>query len=266
MNAIATDNIKQFVTNAADNIQDESFYLHPASITYIQNMLLPYADAIEKGEDKESIVSWVREVFDKSVADILLNDIADDIALLKYDIISGLVIRLLRQVVHVYVKDVDNSPLLPWDIQTALSENKETAKIIGLDINDKTSLELLPVTVTFGPQQFTHMLSEEFVAGLLLFSDPSVGNYDFHVTMYDTPILPFMRPQEDITNRFILRDMEKDLNRYRVTVNNITYVFDTPEFIQGFATGAQWASTDPHQYLSHLIQRNKQGIWEEITF
>lgn len=91
----------------------------------------------------------------------------------------------------------------------------------------------------------------------------------FNIPFTDDNIHP------SIMTRFIYD--EKVANNFTVIVSGVKYMFNTPDFMQGFATGAQWlneklgnANIDHHQYWSDLMMLlyddNEVPIYIPITF
>lgn len=58
---------------------------------------------------------------------------------------------------------------------------------------------------------------------------------------------------------------------FTVEVNGVTYCFNTPDFMQGFATGALWTNMDHHLYWKNLISyminlETQERVGTPITF
>ena len=151
--------------------------------------------------------------------------------------------------------------VLPWDVQrvVAMGHPEELTKALGVMMNDVT----LPVTVTIENKQFTHMLSAEFTCGLLLFS--LVSNLDFHLTLFDVPFTKeYLITDKNRRSRFNVND-DDDIGAFSVNISNVKYTFTTPDFMQGFATGALWAGVDHHLYWSNLVQHTEDLETDDIV-
>jgi hypothetical protein len=53
-------------------------------------------------------------------------------------------------------------------------------------------------------------------------------------------------------NRFMFGDTPA--KHFSVKIGENQYIFDTPNFMQGFITGAMWTGVDHHKYWGNLIQ------------
>lgn len=254
---------------------DPNLTCHQTSIAYIQALLMPYADAIEPANDINSIKQWIPAVLPGELGRGILSKIIEratakpeDATIVndtKSDIITQMITNILRQA-SAWTRNVSDIRIFPWDIQGGISDDPELSAVFGITKDDRQ----LPVTITIGPQEFIHMLSSEFVAGLLLFSSPNVGNYDLGVTIFGVSLtFDYVVPmEEDADNRFIF-DPDHNQN-YSVTVDR-KYGFETPDFMQGFSTGALWAGIDHHKYWTRLAhytfdETTHEQIATEITF
>lgn len=144
-----------------------------------------------------------------------------------------------------------DTTVLPWDINDALSQDPELSKIFGV-----TNEKALPVTVTISNNTFTHMLTNEFTVGLLLFSVVTTQN--FHITLFGHNF--------DTINNVVSRysfDPNSITHQYSIIIGDNTYAFNTTDFIQGFTTGALWLNTDPHLFCHTLLSYSQHN--NEIT-
>jgi hypothetical protein len=282
MNALTSETIIHVCSQVHPNL-----ICHPTSIAYIQSLLKPYAEAIEVATDIDGITQWIPLAFPgelskhataemiKAVAKL---EIAEDenndpkaVSAAKVATIEYLVAEILELSGN-RTREILDSTIFPWDIQTSAALDEELSKVLGIT-TDQTQL---PVTVTVGPQQFTHMLSEEFTLGLLLFSDPTVGNHNFNITMFGAPLpssymVPTLETEENRLPRLLIPNGETDIDtRYTVDVGVHKYGFDSPDFMQGFSTGALWAGVDHHKYWKNLflisVSPTGEPIDQAITF
>jgi hypothetical protein len=271
MNALTTEAI----TNTVENRTNAIF--HPTSIAYIQILLTPYASALDAAQDFEGIRAWIPMVFPgdlgvNTLAQFITTNTATEDAVPLDTSKSAIIAYLVDEIVGVAVAVSTRKQsiiTLPWDIQEGIRNNPELSQIFGIAQDAKT----LPVSVTIGPQQFVHSLSEEFTVGLLLFS--KISQVDFHITLFGAPLT---------TNYFVLEDGTDRPSQYtfyyennmdhRVKVGVSEYTFSTPDFMQGFSTGALWAGVDHHNYWSELMVMEYHqdeagetiGEWKIITF
>jgi hypothetical protein len=248
---------------------------HSTSLAYIRALVQSYIEVLDPAP-ADQILQWIPMAF----SGILATNVAIEFnkAVIKYSFpdeapeitgftkIQGIegknaiieyIIAEIMELSGTIARGSQDTTVLPWDIQKAIATDPELSLVFGITLDQKT----LPITVTIGPQQFTHMLSMDFTIGLLLFSDPTIGNHDFHIMMFDVPFTStylFPDPSELGAN-----DNETPESRYRntefvhnfsVSIGYIYYGFDTPDFMQGFATGAMWANVDHHLYWKDLTQ------------
>lgn len=63
---------------------------------------------------------------------------------------------------------------------------------------------------------------------------------------------------------------DRDRKNFTVIIGETLYTFVSPEFMQGFATAAQWAGLDHHQYwkdlVHHTVDENHKYVPQNITF
>lgn len=191
MNALLTDKI---ITVGQQVHPDHS--VHPTTVSYIQTLLTPYAEAIEPAA-LEGVVQWIPLAFPGELAKHAMSEMiklrlrtatefgkpdtdpeVETVA--KTAVIEYIVAELLELAGNV-ADDRTSSIILPWDVQRAISSDAEVSEMFGITEANTT----LPVTVTVGQRQFTHMLGLEFTAGILLFSIAT--GHDFNITVFNTP-------------------------------------------------------------------------------
>ena len=279
MNAVTPE----FIANVGRQVHPGTKF-HPSTLTYIATLLTPYADSINMATVPQ-VLDWIPRAFPGELAKHALSEAtkADTKKKqeLKIDTDTEEVSKAVRTAVIEYIiaeitelsgnvaADHVDSTVLPWDAQTAIGYDTELSKMFGITATDKQ----LPVTITIDGQLFTHMLTREFAAGLLLFSAPSVANHDFNITIFGQRWDPSYIDQAAKRNMWDI-----DLSRFEVGLKNgyqyelevigtvEPYWFNTTDFMQGFATGAQWLGVDHHHYWRRLVQHDPNGSETEITF
>ena len=268
MNFLTTEEILELTTDLYPE-----YIIHPTSVAYIRSLLTPYAEAIENATAEE-IMLWVPlAIPGKEGVDILkeFRERLDEMAMMdgvdEADIAKGAIMRsLIKKLLGPHVADGGpDYTILPWDIQFTIACYPDLCTMFGIKDDDHQ----LPVTVAIGPNKFAHMLTQEFTVGLLLFSDPTIGNRDFNITLfgekftsdYIVPLplnetaekeVPFIYRGDKDVSRFALIEDNSDI--YSVTMNNKSYKFHTPDFMHGFSTGALWSGVDHHKYWNNLIE------------
>ena len=270
MNMLATDKI---ITIGFE--LDPEVIIHPTSIAYIRTLLTPYAEAIGPAA-LDGIMQWIPLAIPGALGAAILDKVEENLLIHTEEVIkSTIILSLIRVILEgaitliTQVLDISDTTILPWDIHAVIGAHDDLSKMFGI-IDEYPKL---PVTVTIGPNQFTHMLTEEFTIGLLLFSDPSIGNVDFNITMFGEKftsdyIVPLDTKEEGVKetpfiyrgiypSRFIPAEGYIPLD-YSVTIANRLYTFDTADFMQGFSTGALWASVDHHKYWKDLLENSEE--------
>lgn len=248
---------------------NQRLHPHTTTIVYIQTLLEPYVSAIKDINTNEGIVEWIPRAFSGELAkhamsgrirnnkNYVLND--DDPALInaiKIDIIEYLVAEL-AEISGISARDnLEGYIILPWDVQGAISKDGDFSKMLGITEDQNQ----LMITVTIGANQFVHPMTIDLAMGLLLFSDPSVGNVNYQLSLFGSPFAPgfnqFMDPKDKDGNmkfRYIFLSNEIPVHTYSVTVGGIIYGFNDVGFMQGISTGATWLGVDHHNYWSDLL-------------
>lgn len=261
MNTLTAD----FITHVGSQVHPDNKY-HASTIAYVQTLLKPYAEAIETATSVDGIAQWVPLALPGELAKHANSEMnkfvgkvrngedttRDEVTAAKTAVIEYLIAEILELAGN-ETRNAYDVTSFPWDVQLGIAKDEELSKMFGVVLGTDT----LPVTVSVGPQKFTHMLSFDFVAGLLLFSHPSVDNRDFHVTMFEVPLDPsYMVPRdnEDTTFRYSYDEAGDHgyLQNYTVKAAGRQFTFRTPAFMQGFATGASWINVDHHKYWTEL--------------
>lgn len=240
-------------TTFIENISSELYpdlEIHPTTVAYIQTLLDPIVQVLNPVTDVDSILAWIPQAFtgefgDEQVLTLTnLKETGATVDEIKQSFFKGLVAALV-QPSGAYVEGHEGDDvILPWDVQVNLGAGTDNGDDVAIIFGVQPEDRALPVTITIGTNSFTHMLTCEFTYGLLLFF--AVAGQQFIVTMFGVPLT--------INNivRFALEDPEYRSN-YTVEIGNMNHTFSTPEFMQGFATGAQWVGVDHHLYWKNLV-------------
>ena len=249
--------------------------IHPCTIAYIQSLVRPYAEALKPADSVGGIVQWIPLVFqddsEKLVQLKMIRRVRRELVKLGQDhnlvtdndpislrcskdsIIEYLLAKILELSGHMAC-DMNDHVVFPWDVQQAIYQDEHLSQMFRITPDDK----LLPISVVVCTDKILHMLSEEFVAGLLVFSD--IVKHNFHVSFNDIEINYLTKPKG---NRFIKGASPE---RYTVDVCDKIYTFNSSDFMQGFATGALWANVDHHNYWKDLrdYKESEEGV--QMTF
>lgn len=256
----------------------------PTTIAYARSLLVPYQEALAQSDDPEALKQWVTQAFPQSIRESILNEIeAEELEAVETDemvkalnlpggnwgdqirslILGNMANALLLNIDDLHVANETDVAALPWDLVEAIDD--EWAPLFGIDKANKT----LPVTVTIGPQQFTHPMTLEQAMGLLLFS--KVSGVNFQPMMFGQALSYFEDQDENGAGtehaRFNVSNSSSHFPGYRVTVGGHVYQFMTPDFMQGFKTGAMWTGVDHRSYWSNLQRwRTPTAIPKTLQF
>ena len=244
---------------------DPETVLHPTSIDYILTLLKPFAQELEPMMTLASIQEWIDRALPETLAVrvkanmiVTVKEEAKKfitipkfiLMMSKAAIITYLAVEIIERAIDEIQAGPDDYMVLPWDIQAAIGHDEELSKVFGITKDNNR----LPVEVTIGPKEYTHELTQEFTVGLLLFSDRTVGNRDFGVRMFGSSFPSDYIVPTDRTLDGTRFGFDEAKSHYSVIVNGVRYGFKTPDFMQGFATGAMWAGVDHHAYWKDLIE------------
>ena len=138
-------------------------------------------------------------------------------------------------------KDPTSNVVTPWTLQAAMTLNPELNRLfLGVEST------VLPVTITFGPQDFLHQLSQDFVAGLMV-------SYDLHVAPApEIKLFGQLVQWTDLQAKYQI-DTDAEFHRpYSMSTGAGNYEFDDPSFLQGYKTGLLWQNITEETKISEL--------------
>lgn len=257
--------LRQLADNVT-NIEDTKF--HSSTCAYIKHIVSSYHETLIRMGDNETIANWLKETFPESVQYYNIGDYDSPVL----DAVMAVITDIMKRTLAIfdgypndYPENFDvcimDSSVLPWDVQYIIANTPHLSR----NFNIYNGQDSLPVTISLGGNIFRHSVTLEFMAGLLLFSHPNVGNLDVQVIVYNIPLTNnYIIPTEEVRNVETLDDefIENHESRfkahtnskYRVTVIDSQYQFDTVHFMHGFSTGAQWADVNHHDYWTNLLE------------
>lgn len=290
MNTLSSETITKIFGQVHSNLHP-----HETTVAYVQILLLPYANTLEQGNSLQVISQWIplalpgklgkhaHQEFIKAVdityygknigSQILDPEIPDNdpelLSISKYTVIEYLIAEIAELAGNIAKNADDGYIILPWDVLRGIGEDYELSKVFGI----VPGMNKLPVSVTVGDNQITEEMSMDMTMGILLFSYHTVGNVDFNVHMFGIRLRPGLDQFNDNHTPRTFRYYWHggyDHENFTVVVRRITYTFDTPEFMQEFVTGAQWAGVDHHKYWSdlkfHSMGPDGQRVATNVTF
>jgi hypothetical protein len=244
--------------------------VHPSSIYYIQNLLLPYAEELDLLNNQKDIWEWIWPRFHRETVRRITESLSDteNVILLRNEVIDQLVFLIIGNVSD----QVNTVDILPWSVQDAVMDD-ELLNSLPWNIGDKAmdisggyvprpNTRKLEVSILLrGKGKFTDSFTEEFTIGLLLFS--KISGFIVYIGIFMSALDSdyFLRDGEDRLTKY---NYQTEDSRYMVTVGESVYAFSTNDFMQGFATGASWLGVDHHDYWSNLMMKDAGG-WKEIT-
>lgn len=269
-------------TITAALIRRVAIQLHPmgtyldTTITYIQLLLKTYAEALVLATDLSSIKQWLPIVFPGKLAMEMLNVIMEavrsqfrkefgqemegqggyinpaHINILVDTIINNnedvfnrkdsfvasakqvIIEHLISTICMKVGINANDQHVLPWDVQEAIVKDKELSTLFGITV------QTLPVTIKIGDKDHIHQFTADFTAGLFF---SVMNNNDYQITMFGS----------DVGLNYQSRYHKQVQPVYSIHVKDVKIYFNTPDFIQGFMTGAMWLNVNYQDYLHDLI-------------
>lgn len=259
----------------------------PVSQAYMETLLQPYADALSQLNlndgvaELEALRQWIPLVLPGEHGIELLNIINNN-----EELITGLLdttnpifyIGEIRRQILMYIGSlllehvlgaIINQPITPWDL--AKYRNEELTHLFGpgtdrltviININNNQYQE---ATALAPPNKeplalYQHVLTEEFTYGLIISLQDTK---DFSLFLLGD-VLDDILDENVLENRFTDREQER-YSRFVATTTYKQIFFDTPDFIQGVITGAQWRNVDPHTIITKLSENNF-GVETTLNF
>jgi len=245
---------------------------HSTTIAYIVELVKPVANALETLNTVPNINQWILATFTGDLLQNMTNTLANEHNLVVEQVITIILQALIHELMKPRFFEENrllDLTVLPWDIQGNINNIPSLTALYGTQTNT------LPVTISLNNRQFVHLLSMEFTCGLLLFLYTS--HVDINISMFNEEFGSDYYEHMDSRFNFISeQEAEEEENtdmpdgKYTVTVAEDVYTFNTPEFMQGFVTGALWSNVDHHAYWSKLLLHNIDAednhTEQELTF
>ncbi len=261
MNQLESGNIN-IIAEQAMGGDEEDIELHPSVIAYIKLLLEPYAQAIT-GASSDAIINWIPLAFPGNIANGLMGEIRDVNShnftgdrrerAIKRNIMDRLIHYLVTAGYRDMLRNI-NTSMNPWNILNGILKDDDLRTLFQYTPN----MDKLPISVSINGTFYDFDMNMEQAMGLLLFGVTS--GFNFQIYVFGQILTP------DLTSS----DPGNFYNKFVVVVGNQSYGFKTPDFMQGFQTGADWMGVDHHRYWSNLrqITRNNTGGYTEtpITF
>lgn len=233
--------------------QQFGYNLHQSAINYIVFYVTGYQEILMSTDNINDILNWSQQVFPETV----VIDILEQVPKVLGDNVNSQIINQKERIISLfisYIIKLSNSKyeLLPWDLQTSIIINDKKLKesLVLPDTN------IIPIIVVINNATFTHFITEETLAGILLIS--SVSSTDFNVICFDSTF--DMNYFTNINEKFLLKDDNK--KKYKITIDNVQYAFDTLDFIKGIKTGCEWIDKDHKNYWSNFLSSDDSVMYE----
>lgn len=269
---VQEDNVEQ-EDNVDGKMDSTPLTLVPEANLYIQVLVSPYINAMEPVTDLDALRQWIPGIF-KDKADELSNALEANVSPLLLQLgdtattddgvvkiarttITDFILRWILSKVITHFTGSGENIVLPWDVlDLVIASSDGLADFLQMDKNSKT----LPVTVVIGSNKFEHNMTKELAYGLSLFC--VLTQIDCTIYMYETPLYQdlWTNPNNRFSDESTLHD------KYKITLTSgQSFKFETSDFIQGLATGAQWAGADVSTYITDLIDKTGQSHVFELT-
>lgn len=260
----------EYITTVAKRVHP-TLTLDPTTIAYLQFLLTPYAQAIEQADSLESVYAWLELAFPgelkihaKAEAEKAVDKAGevDDVEKLKVgrrSTIEYLADELIDLAGN-RARDHKDTIVLPWDLKLAITTDKELEETFKQD-----GTQGLVVTVRIGANDSPHALSEDFVAGILLYYH--AAGKPINLFLYGAPLAADYLTNPDGTRHDEDNAREiADGPNYLIDVGGTTYSFRTADFIQGANSAAMWLGEDYHTRVTNLRTFNLEGEEHPLTF
>ena len=260
---VLTDTSLRRLADSISNTEDILF--HNTTLAYIRVLLTPYVEIINNAGDKKE---WLLTNFPDSMEYYINSGTPTS------DAIKAIISEIMNRTLSIYdgydneytpeynINTVMDSSVLPWDVQYIITHTPILAERFNVNINDNT----LPVDIRLGRNlaytNVSHMLTFEFVAGLLLFL--SIGDFHAKIEMFGKKLTSNYMLKHENTDEFLEESTprwldNKESYKYMVTVNGvdgINFGFNTTDFMRGFITGAMWFNVPHHDYCYKLVEHS----------
>lgn len=202
----------------------------PLVSAYVTVLAQPYVDALTAATTIESVVEWLPAVVPERANEI----VAVLAELPNVEVAKSAAVSWLQNLLLEYAEEkeaVTVDELTPWDL--AVHRDEMLTRLFGPATTE------LPITVVVGPNGYAHNMTEELAYGLVvgLQGHPEIGLFFNNV-----PLTP---------DNFDLKNKEIP-GKYRVMVDNKEYHFNTPDFIQGIKTAAEWTGRKAQEVATNL--------------
>lgn len=257
--------------------RDANIIYDPTSVAYVYYLLTPFATTMSGLKTYRSVKHFTLNNLGKEIGENALalaehenegaeeyfEDIDADKNHKYTDIEIGYLKSVKESIITYLLNDfikiinegaqvIDNT-ILPWDINRVISSDYLYSQIInlGTDINN------IDVSVTVAGSVFHHRLSLELTTGLSLFGLITKTNYNIRIYGENLSVGYFIG-----NNRFRIRPTNPI---YSVDINGAIFFFSTPDFMQGFITGAMWNNVNHRNYWKSLTGYIN-GLETRITF
>lgn len=231
----------------------------PGTITYICILLQPILDTILSMTTDE-IITWIPQALTHNVENRMLAIVnehkeEEEEEKMKKQLINLLICLILDPTVERAQRIWKRPCVSPWDIQETILNNIDLCKILGVESEDNvlTLQQKLPVTVKTKENEFTILMSEEYVVGLYIASH--TGNTirnNFDIFVFGSRIDKTLLRKYNHESRRYRRVSPESNPKYIAYFKDFTFEYNTVDFITGFTIGMGFIQLDPSQYLTSV--------------
>jgi hypothetical protein len=263
----------QFITAVAHEVHP-GLIVDPSTVAYLQYLVTPYAQAVEQAEALDQLDAWLDVALPGELAKHAKSEVAkavtkagevDDVEKVKAAR-RGTIVYVLAELIELSgnrARDHGDTTILPWDLKLAIAKDEELETMFKQ--NDGT--DTVVVTVRIGASDSPHAMSEDFVAGILLYYHAAGKDAAVTLYLYGVPLTNayLLNPDGSRHHEDNAREGE-DASNFLVDVGGTTYSFRSPDFLQGAASAAMWLNEDFHTRLTKLRTFNAEGEEHPLTF
>ena len=197
----------------------------------------------------------------KNVAEKYKPQIEQVLTNTEYTMYSYLIGALLNDlVVSSFDEKIENTLIrTPWDIKRGIVKNEILSEVFPTETN--TTFNVL---IKYNGDTYEYDMTEELAYGILTWFSNFTEKHDNVLFIGNCPIELIYN--NDFYNKFIVSDNTTEpKTNYSCVINDLTYNFDSLDFINGFTTGKMLVlNIEDHDEISSMKKYTYTDIKTEI--
>lgn len=247
-------------------------YIDDTTVAYVQNLVAPYARAVQQWQTVESVLDWITSTYGSELGQEGVAYVSRfgnrDLAMIKNVAIEFLISEILE-----YAKPQEYETwarlILPWDIRRGIDVVPDLQRMFpGRE-------EVLPVTVTIDGKTYQEKFSADFCAGFMAASraaksvEQARPKITFH--MYGVELRPdfdinYVDGHQGVLKHYnylyderrirmfemFQRELPDIMVLYQVPVQNDIMLFQTTDYLDGAKFASQRLMFDMHNVITNV--------------